>query len=55
MKAPLSRDDEPRIHSTKALLKGCKARPSCSVGERVMMHDVSVGDYSYVERHAEAV
>jgi phosphonate metabolism protein (transferase hexapeptide repeat family) len=54
MKAPLSRDDEPRIHST-ALLKGCRLGRHVSVGERVMMHDVSIGDYSYVERHAEAM
>ncbi|MGY6708875.1 MAG: DapH/DapD/GlmU-related protein [Rhizobiaceae bacterium] len=54
MKAPLSRDDEPRIHST-ALLKGCRLGRHVSIGERVMMHDVAIGDYSYVERHAEAM
>lgn len=54
MKAPLSRDDEPHIHST-ALLKGCRLGRHVSVGERVMMHDVSIGDYSYVERHAESM
>jgi len=46
--------DEPRIHST-AELKGCKLGRSVVIGERVVLRDVTVGDYSYFERHGEAI
>jgi phosphonate metabolism protein (transferase hexapeptide repeat family) len=46
--------DEPRIHST-AELKGCRLGRHVVVGERVILRDVSVGDYSYFERHGEAI
>ena len=54
MKTPVSRSDEPRIHST-ARLSGCRLGRHVEIGERVNLHDVSMGDYSYVERHAEAM
>lgn len=46
--------DEPRIHPT-AELKGCKLGRSVVVGERVILRDASVGDYTYFERHGEAI
>lgn len=46
--------DEPRIHPT-AELKGCRLGRHAVVGERVILRDVVVGDYSYFERHAEAI
>lgn len=45
---------EPRIHPT-AELKGCRLSPYVSIGERVVLRDVSVGDFSYFERHSEAI
>lgn len=45
---------EPRIHPT-AELKGCRLSPYVSIGERVVLQDVSVGDFSYFERHSEAI
>lgn len=54
MTAPVPRNDEPRIHST-ARLKGCRLGRHVEIGERVVMHDVTVGDYSYAERHVEAM
>ncbi|MCO5163186.1 MAG: antibiotic acetyltransferase [Mesorhizobium sp.] len=46
--------DEPRIHPT-AELKGCRLGRHAVVGERVILRDVVVGDYSYFERNAEAI
>jgi phosphonate metabolism protein (transferase hexapeptide repeat family) len=46
--------DEPRIHPT-AELKGCKLGRSVIIGERVILRDVTVGDYSYFERNGEAI
>jgi phosphonate metabolism protein (transferase hexapeptide repeat family) len=54
MSAPEPRDDEPRIHTT-ARLNECSLGRHVSVGERVVLHDVVVGDFSYFERHAEAM
>ncbi len=48
------KDSEPRIHST-AELKGCKLGRYASIGERVVLREVIVGDFSYFERHAEAI
>jgi len=45
--------DEPRIHPT-AEMKGCRLGRHAVVGERVILRDVIVGDYSYFERHSEA-
>lgn len=46
-------DPEPRIHPT-AELKSCRLGRHASVGERVILREVELGDYSYFERHAEA-
>ena len=48
------KDPEPRIHPT-AELKGCKLGRYASIGERVVLHEVTVGDFSYFERHSEAI
>ncbi|ESX93310.1 antibiotic acetyltransferase [Mesorhizobium sp. M0761] len=48
------KDPEPRIHST-AELKACKLGRYASIGERVVLREVNVGDFSYFERHAEAI
>jgi phosphonate metabolism protein (transferase hexapeptide repeat family) len=45
---------EPRIHPT-AEMKACRLAPYVSIGERVVLREVSVGDFSYFERHAEAI
>lgn len=50
----LAKDSEPRIHPT-AELKGCKLGRYASIGERVILREVTVGDFSYFERHAEAI
>ena len=47
-------DPEPRIHPT-AELKSCKLGRYAAVGERVILREVELGDYSYFERHAEAI
>jgi phosphonate metabolism protein (transferase hexapeptide repeat family) len=47
-------DPEPRIHPT-AELKSCRLGRYAAIGERVILREVSVGDYSYFERHAEAI
>jgi phosphonate metabolism protein (transferase hexapeptide repeat family) len=54
MSAPEPRDDEPRIHPT-AELKGCRLGRHVAIGERVILREVVVGDYSYFERHGEAI
>lgn len=46
--------DQPRIHQT-ALLKGCTVGKYCEIGERVILREVSVGDFSYFERNGEAI
>lgn len=48
------KDAEPRIHPT-AELKGCRLGRYVAVGERVVLREVTVGDFSYFERHAEAI
>ncbi|TGP49306.1 antibiotic acetyltransferase [bacterium M00.F.Ca.ET.230.01.1.1] len=48
------KDSEPRIHPT-AELKACKLGRYASIGERVILREVSVGDFSYFERHSEAI
>lgn len=48
------KDPEPRIHPT-ADLKACKLGRYAVVGERVVLREVTVGDYTYFERHAEAI
>jgi phosphonate metabolism protein (transferase hexapeptide repeat family) len=48
------KDSDPRIHPT-AELKGCRLAPFVSVGERVVLREVTVGAFTYFERHAEAI
>jgi phosphonate metabolism protein (transferase hexapeptide repeat family) len=50
----LAKDSEPRIHPT-AELKACKLGRYAAIGERVVLREVTVGDFSYFERHAEAI
>ncbi|TWH01057.1 phosphonate metabolism protein (transferase hexapeptide repeat family) [Mesorhizobium sp. J18] len=47
-------DPEPRIHPT-AVMKSCRLGRYVAVGERVVLREVAVGDFSYFERHAEAI
>ena len=47
-------DPQPRIHPTSEL-KSCRLGRHVAVGERVVLREVTVGDYSYFERHAEAI
>ncbi len=47
-------DPAPRIHPT-AELKSCRLGSYAAIGERVILRDVIVGDFSYFERHAEAI
>jgi len=49
----LLRAPEPRIHPT-AELKSCRLGRYSVVAERVILREVTVGDFSYFERHAEA-
>ena len=46
--------DQPRIHAT-AQLKGCKLGRYCEVGERVVLREVTAGDFTYFERNGEAI
>lgn len=48
------RDADPRIHPT-AELKSCRLGRHCVIGERVVLREVVLGDFSYFERHAEAI
>lgn len=48
------KDPEPRAHPT-AELKSCRLGRYVVIGERVILREVSVGDFSYFERHAEAI
>ena len=54
MRPPPPADSEPRIHTT-AVLKSCRLGRHVAIGERVVLREVSVGDYSYFERHGEAI
>ncbi|ENN94356.1 chloramphenicol acetyltransferase [Bartonella vinsonii] len=45
---------EPRIHTT-ARLHGCKLGRYVEINEKVVLRDVSVGDFSYFERNSEAI
>ena len=48
------KDREPRIHPA-AELKSCRLGRYSAIGERVVLREVTVGDFSYFERHAEAI
>ncbi len=48
------RDGSPRVHSS-AQLRECELGQFTDVAERVVMAECKLGDYSYVERGAEAI
>ncbi|GHC75312.1 DapH/DapD/GlmU-related protein [Limoniibacter endophyticus] len=48
------RDPAPRFHPT-AQLKQSKLAPYVVIGERVILRDVTVGTFTYFERHGEAI
>lgn len=48
------KSSEPRAHPT-AELKSCKLGRYVVIGERCVLREVTVGDFSYFERHAEAI
>ena len=45
---------DPRIHPT-AELKSCRLGRHVIIAERVILREVTVGDYSFFERHGEAI
>ncbi len=45
-------NSEPRIHST-AQLKASKLGRYADIGERVILREVTVGDFTYFERNGE--
>ncbi|WP_011581326.1 MULTISPECIES: DapH/DapD/GlmU-related protein [Chelativorans] len=47
-------DPEPRIHPT-AELKSCRLGRYTAICERVILREVVVGDFTYLERHAEGI
>lgn len=47
-------NSEPRIHST-AQLKGSKLGRYADIGERVILREVTVGDFTYLERNSEGI
>ena len=47
------RSADPRIHQT-ARMHGCRLGRYSSVGERVLLREVKLGDFSYFERNGEA-
>jgi phosphonate metabolism protein (transferase hexapeptide repeat family) len=51
---PTPKEPEPRVHPT-AELKGCRLAPFVSIGERVVLREVTVGAFTYFERHSEAI
>ncbi|MBL8584956.1 MAG: hypothetical protein JNL61_22335, partial [Rhizobiaceae bacterium] len=51
---PQPKNGEPRIHPS-AEMKGCRLGQYCEVKERVILRDVALGDFSYIERNAEAM
>ncbi|MBZ9657013.1 antibiotic acetyltransferase [Phyllobacterium lublinensis] len=51
---PRFQNDQPRIHPS-AQLKGVKLGKYAEVGERVILRDVTAGDFTYFERHSEGI
>jgi phosphonate metabolism protein (transferase hexapeptide repeat family) len=49
-----SRDGAPRVHASSQL-RDCVLGKFTDVGERVIMAECELGDYSYIERNAEAI
>ena len=48
------RDGTPRVHSSSSL-RDCVLGQFTDVAERVVLAECTLGDYSYVERHVEAI
>lgn len=51
---PRFQNSEPRIHST-AQLKTVKLGRYAVIGERVILRDTTIGDFSYLERNGEGI
>jgi phosphonate metabolism protein (transferase hexapeptide repeat family) len=49
-----ARDGSPRIHPSSTH-RDCVFGRFTDVGERVVLAECTIGDYSYIERHAEAI
>lgn len=47
-------DPEPKIHGS-AKLQDCRLGRHVAIGERVVLRDCTVDDFSYFERHGEAI
>jgi phosphonate metabolism protein (transferase hexapeptide repeat family) len=50
----LRHSNEPRIHKS-ADLKNSRIGKQCEIGERVILREVTVGDFTYFERQSEAI
>ena len=48
------RDGTPRVHSS-TILRECVLGQFTDVAERCLLAETTVGDYSYIERHVEAI
>ena len=48
------RDGSPRVHSS-SILRTCVLGQFTDVAERCSLAETSVGDYTYIERHVEAI
>ena len=48
------RDGSPRVHSS-TILRECVLGQFTDVAERCSLAETSVGDYTYIERHVEAI
>ncbi|MDE2444611.1 MAG: antibiotic acetyltransferase [Alphaproteobacteria bacterium] len=48
------RDGSPRVHSS-TLLRDCVLGQFTDVAERCLLAETTVGDYTYIERHVEAI
>jgi phosphonate metabolism protein (transferase hexapeptide repeat family) len=49
-----SRDGEPKVHAT-ATVRECELGRFTEVKERVSLAETKLGDYSYIERHAQVI
>ena len=52
--ASATRDGEPKVHPS-AVLRDAKLGRFSEIKERVQFIESELGDYSYVERHSEAI
>jgi phosphonate metabolism protein (transferase hexapeptide repeat family) len=52
--ANAARDGGPRVHGSASLRNAVLGRFT-EIKERVQFHDSELGDYSYIERHSEAI